>query len=312
MQNSRNNQIFTIKEYFLQKYSQPVYKISLDAGFTCPVRDGTRGTGGCIYCDENGSGTGARKRGLSLKAQMEQGMEFYRQKRKARKFLAYFQAFSNTYGPVKKLKQLYDEALSFENVLGLSVGTRPDCVDEKVVKLLASYLGKYEVWLELGLQSAHDETLKKINRGHNVADFQKALKLAHQWGLPVCVHVILGLPGETEEMMMATARYLKENKIEGIKIHPLMIKKNTPLEKLYLAGQIRPLTLEEYADLAAGFLVELGPEVVAERLTGEDYSGCLLAPDFCNRKSVVLNRIKIRYGEKIARNEKMAFGFQKC
>lgn len=281
----------TIKDYFLEKYGVPVYKISLDAGFTCPVRDGTKDTGGCLYCDEAGSGTGLWQKGLSISEQMRQGMEFYRQRRKAQKFMAYFQAFSNTYGPVEKLKKIYDEALVFENVIGLSVGTRGDCVDEKVAALLSGYLDRYEVWLELGLESSHDKTLQKINRGHTLADFQKALDLAHGKKLKVCVHVILGLPEETAEMMLATARYLKKNKIDGIKIHPLMIKKGTGLEKLFLAGEIKTLTLAEYVDLAADFLIELGPAPVIERLTGEDYSGQLLAPDFCLKKSQVLNKI---------------------
>lgn len=195
--------------YLREIFGERVQKIALDAGLGCPNRDGTISREGCIYCDARGSGTGAMIHGGTSIADQITGARTYLAKRfKAKKFIAYFQSFSNTYGPIPKLRALYDQALSQKDIVGLSVATRPDCVDRDVLSLIASYRDKYLVWIEYGLQSAHDDTLRFINRGHDVACFEQSVLLAHEYGINICAHVILGLPGENRQMMLDTARYL--------------------------------------------------------------------------------------------------------
>jgi hypothetical protein len=289
----------TYSSYLREIFGERVQKIPLDAGFTCPNRDGTISRGGCIYCDSRGSGSGAMiLQGESLEEQITKGTERVRKKYGASKFIAYFQSFTNTYGPVPLLRDLCDRALKYEGMVGLSVGTRPDCVDDEVLALLATYKERFLVWLELGLQSAHDSTLTEINRGHDVACFDRAVVQAHAKGLNVCAHVILGLPGESPAMMMETARHLSALAIEGVKIHALYVVKKTRLAEIYESGAFKCLEREEFVDLVLDFLERLPPDMVIQRLTGDAMSAELVAPLWMREKSRTLNLMQKRFEER--------------
>jgi hypothetical protein len=270
-----------------------VQKITIDAGLSCPNRDGTIAIGGCIYCNPRGSGTGAHARGLSITAQLEAGKAAMARRYHARKFIAYFQAFSNTYAPASHLRALYDEALAVDDVVGLSIGTRPDCVSEPVLALLQEYARRHLVWVEYGLQSARDATLAGINRGHDAACFLNAVSATRARGLPVCAHIILGLPNETRADMQFTAATLAAAEIDGVKIHSLYVVKGTPLETQFLAGHYRCLEREEYADLVVDVLERLPARVVIQRLTGDPHPEELTAPGWCRDKRATLAAIRI-------------------
>ncbi|MEZ4528672.1 MAG: TIGR01212 family radical SAM protein [Desulfobacterales bacterium] len=262
-------------------FGQRVQKITVDAGLTCPNRDGTIARGGCIYCNARGSGTGDYIRGRCVCEQIRINAEFVARRYKAKKFLIYFQSFSNTYAPVEKLESLYNEALqAIDGVVGLCIGTRPDCVNKEVLNLLQNYAEKYMIWLEYGLQSVHDATLALINRGHDFACFQKAAEMTRNRGIRICAHVILGLPGETREQMMQTAGTVARLGIDGIKIHLLYVVKGTKLDEMYQNGLYRPLEQAEYADLVCEFLEYLPPDMVIQRLTGDPHPEELAAPEW--------------------------------
>ena len=281
--------------YLRELFKERVQKISLDAGLGCPNRDGTISRTGCMFCDARGSGTGARiHQGLSIAQQIAEAKAFLGKRYKAKKFIAYFQSFTNTYAPVGHLKSLFDEALTTADMVGLSVATRPDCVDEQVLQLLAGYGSSRLVWIEYGLQSAHDPTLRRINRGHDAACFEKSVYLAREFALNICAHVILGLPGEDREMMLETARFLARLPIQGVKIHSLYVVAHTPLAGLYQRGEYGCLTLAEYTDLVVDFLERLPPEVVVQRLTGDPIKSELVAPKWALHKSHNLRRIRHR------------------
>ncbi len=287
--NKRYNDLNT---YLRSLYGCRVQKISIDAGLSCPNRDGTVSTGGCIYCNARGSGSGALARGLSVTEQLMQGKQTLFRRYKAKKFLAYFQSFSNTYGPVEKLKLLYDEALAVEDIVGLSIGTRPDCVGQSVLELLQDYAQRYLIWVEYGLQSANDATLALINRGHDVQCFKDAVRATANRGIKICAHVILGLPDETGEDMLHTARTIAELDIDGIKLHLLYVVKDTRLETLYRQGKFRCLEQQEYVDLVCDFLERIPPGMVIQRLTGDPHPEELVAPEWSLKKSETLAKIK--------------------
>ena len=283
----------TLNAFLRARFGERVQKVTLDAGFTCPTRDGTKGRGGCIYCNAYGSGTGAARLGLDIRTQMLEGMVRLEKRYKARKFLAYFQAYSNTYAPLEVLRERYDQALVDERVVGLCIGTRPDCVDEAVLDLLASYQDRgLMVWLELGLQSIHDETLRRIERGHTYADFEKALLAAKDRGLLVCVHIIFGLPGEGPEEMLATIKRLAELPVDGLKFHELYVVKGSKLEKIYLREEYKPLLQNEYVDLVCESLAMLPWRVVIQRLTGDPRPDELVAPEWARRKAETIRLIE--------------------
>ncbi len=287
------NRYRDLNTYLREIFGERVQKISLDAGLGCPNRDGTVSEGGCIYCDSLGSGTGAMIRHhLSIDEQVTKGRRFAEQRYGANKFIAYFQSFTNTYAPLEKLKSLYDQALSHTGMVGLSVGTRPDCVDGDVLELLSSYGKDYMVWIEYGLQSAHDKTLSTINRGHDVASFERSVLMADARELEVCAHVILGLPGETRDMMLETARFLSGLPVKGVKIHLLYVVRGTPLAILYDKGAYRCLEREAYIDLVADFLEFLPPDMVIHRLTGDPVGEALVAPLWAQNKTENLNLIR--------------------
>jgi radical SAM protein (TIGR01212 family) len=269
-----------------------VQKITVDAGLTCPNRDGTIATGGCIYCNSRGSGTGAHGRGLSIAAQLEAGKAAMARRYHAEKFIAYFQSFSNTYAPVERLKTLYDEALGVEGVVGLFIGTRPDCVPEPVLDLLQAVARRCLVWVEFGLQSARDDTLAAINRGHDTACFLRALEAAQRRGIKVCAHVILGLPGESGADARFTAQTLASAGVDGVKIHNLYVVRGTRLEVLSRSGAYRCLERQEYVDQVVDVLERLPAQTVIQRLTGDPHPEELATPAWSRDKAGTLKAIR--------------------
>ncbi|NIQ11995.1 MAG: TIGR01212 family radical SAM protein, partial [Gammaproteobacteria bacterium] len=256
-------------EHLKTRFGVRVHKISVDAGFGCPNRDGGRSHSGCLFCDPHGSGAVGIERQATVAEQINLGKEIMTRKYKAGKFVAYFQPFSNTYAPVDRLRTLYDEALGVDDVVGLAVGTRPDCVPPEVLDLLADYHRRTYFWLELGLQSSHDRTLEWLGRGHDYATFVSAYRQAKARGLRVCVHVILGLPGESHEEMLATAVQLAELQVDGVKLHLLHVLQATALGQLYEEGKVEMLAMDKYVNLVVDFVERLHPETLIHRLTGD-------------------------------------------
>lgn len=289
---------YQFNRFLKEKFGERVQKVILDAGLGCPNRDGTKGWDGCIYCDRYGSGSGAKEKYSDIKTQALAGMEYLSKRYKARKFIPYFQSFSNTYGSIETLRSLYDEVVHLPNVVGIAVGTRPDCLTREVLALLSSYTPRLMVWLELGLQSVHDETLRLINRGHTFQEFLEGYQLARSYPLLICLHVIIGLLGEDREHILTTAKEVARLKPDGIKIHSLYINKRTALEKLYREGKYTPLEQSEFVTLACDFLEMLPPDVVIQRLTGDPRPQELIAPEWCLRKqetlNLILNELKVR------------------
>lgn len=283
-------------DYLKTKYGGRIQKIAIDAGFTCPNRDGSKASGGCTFCNNQSFSPFAMTK-QTVQDQIEKSMNFYKNRFKNIKgFIAYFQAFTNTYAPVEKLREVYDQAMEYPEIIGMSIGTRPDCADEDVLDLIASYtLEKPEIWIEYGIQTAHFKTLRAINRAHGVADFVDAvLRTKRRSGIKVCAHVILGLPEEDYEDMMETAKLIAALPVDGIKIHPLHIVKHTVMEKQYLKGEIKALDLNEYAKLAVDFLSYLPKDIIVHRITGEATDDELIAPYWCSPKykMQVLDAIK--------------------
>jgi uncharacterized protein len=284
-----NKRYYDLKSYWRNLFGCNVHKLAIDAGFTCPNRDGHVATGGCIYCD--GRGSKLRQQGAlpSVTEQIISGKKYY--SKQAAKFIGYFQTFTNTYAPAEKLRTLYDEALAQEDVIGLSIGTRPDCLSTDVIELLSGYAKKYHIWVELGLQSVHDKTLQFINRGHNFQQFSDAVNSLTGHGLNICVHMIIGLPGETDKDVLTTAKTIAAIPINGIKIHSLLALEGTALGEMYKKGNINMITKEKYVSLTADVLEVLPPEMVIQRLTADGYRDIFLAPDWAGNKLDVLNAI---------------------
>lgn len=290
-----------------QKFGVKVYKVTLDAGFSCPNRDGginvklnpdmclqpSNGGSpqGCIFCDESGSFSQAHSNKLSVEEQLETGVKALSERFKAQKFMSYFQAYSNTYKPVGELETIYKSSLKHPDVVGISIGTRPDCVDEDKLKLISSFKDDYYTWIEYGLQSIHNKTLKAINRGHDFDCFLKAYEMSKEVGLNVCAHIILGLPGETKEDMLKTAEKLAELKVDGVKIHMLCALEGTKLSELYNAAEISLLSEEEYIEIVCDFLEILPPETTIHRLAGNGLKKELIAPRWIGKKMDTLNKI---------------------
>lgn len=276
--------------YLKKKFGAKVYKITLDAGFSCPNRDGTISHGGCIFCDEGGSFSQAHSKLLSIEEQVETGIETLKNRFKAEKFMSYFQAYSNTYKPVNELEKIYNSALGHKDVVGLSIGTRPDCVDNEKLDLISSYRDDYYTWVEYGLQSIHDKTLQKINRGHNFDCFLKAYENTKERGINVCAHVIFGL-WETHEEIMQTAQKLAELKVDGVKIHMLCALENTKLADLYKKGEIDFMSEDDYVQTVCDFLEYLPKETTIHRLAGNGLKKNLIAPRWLGAKLDCLNKI---------------------
>lgn len=281
-----------LSSYLRKRFGCRVQKITIDAGFSCPNRDGTLSSTGCIYCDAKGSGTGAARRAESIKHQIQQAKYRLTARYKARKFISYFQAFTNTYAPCKILRERYDEAVADSDVVGLAIGTRPDCIDEEKLDLIEEYTATHMVWIEYGLQSMHDRTLKRINRGHKYEDFVRAVRMTQGRNILICAHVILGLPGESREDALDTASALADLGIDGVKIHSLYIPQETPLARLFLTGGYTVMDEETYVSGVVGFLERLPPTVIVQRLTGDPDPSTLLAPAWTLDKQQTLALIR--------------------
>jgi len=287
-----------LNTYFKSLFGCRVHKVTVDAGLNCPNRDGTLSTGGCMYCNAKGSGTGAYGQGLSITQQIERSKARIARRFKTDKLLAYFQSFTNTYAPIERLQAIYDEALAVENVVGLAVGTRPDCVDEAVLNLLESYARDRLIWIEYGLQSAHDRTLARINRGHDYACFEKAVAATRGRNIRICAHVILGLPGESRRDMLATADAVAALNIDGIKLHLLYVVRETALEDLFNRGGYRCLAQREYAERVCDFIERLPESMVIQRLTGDPHPQELVAPTWSLQKKETLDMIHTLFKER--------------
>lgn len=288
---NNSKRYYDFKSFLINGFGCKVYKLQIDAGFTCPNRDGTLGTGGCIYCNSRFSEIRQQGTLPSVSDQIRNGKTLYARMRGAKKFIAYFQTATNTYAPYEKLKLFYDEALAQEDIIGIAVGTRPDCVPDDVIDLFEEYARKYHVWLEYGLQSIHDRTLNYINRGHDAKTFIDAVNRTAGKNINVCVHIIVGLPGETREDMIETARVVSSLPVQGIKIHLLLALKETVLGSLYQQGKIRMPTKEEYIHTVCDVLEILPPQMVIQRLTADGYRDIFLAPEWGKNKMDVLNSI---------------------
>ena len=277
---------FHLKETFGKK----VYKLSLDGGMTCPNRDGTAGSGGCIFCSAGGSGDFAAPRTASVKEQAEAAKALVAGKIKGdASYIAYFQSYTKTYAPLPYLRALFTEAMALPDVCALSVATRPDCLPPETIALLNELSQKKPVWIELGLQTIHEKTAEFIRRGYSLDVFEDAYGRLKAAGIPVITHVILGLPGETREDMLKTVRYLAGKRVDGIKLQLLHVLKGTDLFPLYEAGAFRTLEMEEYFALAGDCLKLLPPETVVHRLTGDGPKRLLAAPLWSADKKKVLN-----------------------
>ena len=276
--------------YLKNKFGAKVYKITLDAGFSCPNRDGTISTGGCIFCDDGGSFSQAHSNLLSIEEQVNIGAKTLHERFKAEKFMSYFQAYTNTYKPVNELEKIYKSALNHPDVVGLSIGTRPDCVEDDKLNLISDIAQDYYTWVEYGLQSIHNKTLKKINRGHDFDCFLKAYERTKEKGINVCTHVIFGL-WETRDEILETAQKLAELKVDGVKIHMLCALKDTKLAKLYENKEIDFMSEEEYVNLVCDFLEILPQTTTIHRLAGNGLKKNLIAPRWLGAKLDCLNKI---------------------
>lgn len=284
----------TFGQSLLKRYGERVHKLAINASFSCPNRDGSKGVGGCSFCN-NSSFSPNAKQPPSIAQQIDAGRKVIKKRTGAQKFIAYFQAYSNTYAETSRLAQLYELALSEPDVIGLSIGTRPDCVNNDVLDLLASYRNRgFEVWLELGLQSAFDETLKKVNRGHGFKEYQQTLIAARERGIPVCTHLILGLPGENILHWFNSLDQVLELGVDGLKLHPLHVVKHTMLAKQWKRGEYQPLEQEDYVDAVSKLIYQTPKDIVFHRITGTASKDILLAPKWCSQKWRVLNAIHSR------------------
>lgn len=284
--------------YLRSLFGERVQKIAVDAGLSCPNRDGSLSDKGCIYCNAKGSGSGLWSQGLSIKEQIAVKKIGAIKKYKAKKFLAYFQSFSNTYAPCDQLKEIYDQALSTEGMVGMAIGTRPDCVDEDKLDLLESYAQDYLVWLEYGLQTVHDPTLVLINRQHTFQDFVKAVSMTRNRGINICTHIIFGLPGENKEMMLENARILADLGINGVKIHLLYVIKNTDLDLMWQKGEYTPMTQLEYVETVCDFIERLPEDMIIQRITGDPHLDELRAPMWAGRYRETFNMIQKTFKER--------------
>jgi hypothetical protein len=290
-QKNNGKRYHDFKSFLLNRFGHKVYKLQIDAGFTCPNRDGTLSTGGCIYCNSRFSDLRQTAPLPTITEQLTRGKALYARMRGAKKFIAYFQTATNTYAPRKRLKRLYEEALSQDDVIGLAVGTRPDCVPDDVIDLFESYTDTYDIWIEYGLQSIHNRTLDAINRGHDRQTFIDAVERTAGRGINICVHMIVGLPGETGNDILETARSIAALPVNGIKIHLLLALEGTVLGNLYREGKITMMDRDDYVTTVCDIIEILPPQMVIQRLTADGYRDMYLAPHWGKNKMAVLNAI---------------------
>ena len=293
------HRIYALSAHMRQRYLGRVQKIPLDAGFSCPNRDGTLSTRGCLFCNPAGSGSGMQNRGLDIPAQWRFWRDIHRNKHHIELFTAYLQSFSNTHGPIDKLARALDQLAGLPGLTALSIGTRPDCLDPDKLDLLAARresLGLSDVTLEMGLQSANDDTLEHINRGHDARAFAQATRAAHQRGITVVAHVIAGLPTpagrEDKSDLAATVDFINGLPVSGIKFHNLYVARRTPLARIHAQGGYTPLTLAEYLDHLSHALMRLSPTTVVHRLNGNPASGELIAPYWAANMRALHNAVR--------------------
>jgi radical SAM protein (TIGR01212 family) len=292
MNNYWNGKRYHSLNCFLRnKFGEKVFKISLDGGFSCPNRDGRISSGGCLFCSERGSGDYAGDRELSIARQFDDIKEMMAQKWKSGKYIAYFQAYTNTYAPIEELRKKYEEALNQEGVVGIAIATRPDCLGDDVLDLLQEINNKVYLWIELGLQTCNDETARRINRGYRLEVFEESMKKLKARNIDVVVHDILGLPGETKEDMLKTINYIAHSGAKGIKLHLLHLMRQTPMVKLYEAGNLEFLSQEDYIELVTQGITFLPKDMVVHRLTGDAPRDLLIGPMWSLKKWEVLNSI---------------------
>ncbi len=277
-------------QFLKNKFGAKVYKITIDAGFSCPNRDGTISNTGCIFCDDGGSFSQAHSNTLTIEEQVKIGAATLKKRFKAEKFMSYFQAFSNTYKPADELEKIYTASLNNPDIVGISIGTRPDCIDSEKLKLISSFTSDYYTWIEYGLQSVHDKTLAKINRGHDYRCFLKAYEQTKNAGINVCLHIILGL-FETYDEMMETAKTIAKLEPDGVKIHMLCALEGTRLAEMYRAGEVDFMTEDEYIKTVCDFLEYLPPSTTIHRLAGNGLRTELVAPRWIGKKLDCLNKI---------------------
>lgn len=286
-------------DYLAAAYSCRVLKLPIDAGFSCPNRDGNLGIDGCIFCSEEGSASPTTGDLSSITAQMLNAKNTFRRSERDTKYIAYFQAFTNTYGSPERLMKLYDEAVTFPDITGLMIGTRPDCISREILEVINTYRKEnFELWIELGLQSVHDRSLEFLNRRHTFKQTVDALSLTAEYDIPVCVHVILGIPGESWEDMMKTAEKISALNVAGVKIHHLHIIKDTPLAQIYAKKQFPLMTLKEYVSTVCDFIERLRPDILIHRLMGDRMEDSLLQPKWGLHKGTVLQAIEDEFSRR--------------
>jgi len=278
-----------LNKYLKNKFGERTLKICIDGSFTCPNRDGSLSKAGCIFCSEQGSGEHLKNK-LTISEQVQAFLNSYRGQR-ANKFIVYFQNFSNTYDTPQNLKQKYDSALIDNRIVGISVATRPDCINEKIVKLLASYKKNYYVSVELGLQTSNNATGKLVNRCYSSEDFTNAVQLLNKYNIDVVTHIMVGLPNETLQDLKNTVQFLNTHNLQGLKIHSTYIVKNTGLEKMYLNNTYTPITLEDYLENLVFIITHINPNIVIHRVSGDAPKDDLVAPSWNTHKKLVLNSL---------------------
>ena len=286
-----NRRYYTFSHYLKERFGGITWKIPVHAGFSCPNRDGRIGLNGCIYCNNNAFFYDADEESLSILEQVRRGRTTFRKQRGADQFMVYFQTYTNTYASIDELRCMWDDATSFDDIVALAVGTRPDCVNTEILDLLESYADPLDVWIEYGLQTIHDRTLNFINRGHTFADFQKAMALTRDRALLKCLHIIIGLPGESRADIMKTVDTVAQMDIDGIKIHPLQVIKGTELERMHHRFGINTYEMDEYVDLICDILERLPENIIIQRLVAESKPDLMVAPAWGVTKPVILKAI---------------------
>ena len=283
--------IYMLNDFLKEKFNEKIYKVSLDGDFTCPNRDGKVSRGGCIFCSENGSGDFTATKLKSIHAQIEEQIDLVSKKYKGDKYIAYFQNFTNTYAEVSYLRKIYEEALSHEKIVGLAIATRPDCLEDDVLELLAELNKKTFFWVELGLQTLNDDVAKYFNRAYETEIYKEASEKLNKLNIKFVTHIIIGLPKEENDDYLKTAIFAQNCGTWGIKLHLMYVVKNTPLEKLYLNGDLKVNTKEEYVEKIVNVLENISSEIVVHRLTGDGDRETLVAPLWSIKKIDVLNSI---------------------
>ena len=277
-----------LNSYLKNKFGQRTLKICVDGRFTCPNRDGKKGYGGCIFCGERGSGEHLKN--IDISAQVKKHLESYRGQR-AEKFIVYFQNFTNTYDSIDNLRKKYTSALVDDRIIGIAIATRPDCIDEDIVKLLSEFTDKYYVSVELGLQTSNDETGILLNRGYTSSDFTTAVKLLNKYNIDVIAHIMIGLPNEDKKDIENTVKFVNNHNIQGLKIHSTYIISNTKLEDMYKNNEYSPISLEYYLDSLCYVLTHINPNIIIHRISGDAPKDLLVAPSWNSHKKLVLNGI---------------------